>query len=435
MTMTLTTNEDRLPKSGIELIKRFEGCELKAYPDPHTGGEPWTIGWGNTRGINGNPIRRGDTITAAQADTLLLDSLQSVFWPKIKQIPYFAEMSDEQRGALLSFAYNLGANFYSGSNFTTISRYLRNKDWDRVPEALLLYRNPGSKVEEGLKRRRVAEGALWSTGLQKFKSDKRIITANRNTLLKKEPLQSFELSEKAKVSVQRGRSYTIVDSVDEGSHTKVTLDHSAGTWYIYTPHWSIDVPGQSVSDVDNKSFILLNVPYYTQLDSVTNHSVRMCFSSSCAMSAEYLKPGCLGGSVSADDRYMRQYVFKYGDTTNPIAQVKALGDLGIKALYRQNLSRQDILDQLNKGIPVPVGYLHKGPVSRPTGSGHWCVIIGIDLDKSQYIVNDPWGEADMVHGGFVGSQNGHRVRYSFRNFEKRWMVEGPKTGWGLVLAR
>lgn len=70
-------------------------------------------------------------------------------------------MSDGQRGALLSFAYNLGAGFYGGSNFQTITRCLKEKDWNKVPEALLLYRNPGSNVEAGLLRRRKAEGELW----------------------------------------------------------------------------------------------------------------------------------------------------------------------------------------------------------------------------------------------------------------------------------
>jgi GH24 family phage-related lysozyme (muramidase) len=431
--MTTSRNNNDIPKCGVELIKRFEGCELKAYPDPKTGGEPWTIGWGNTRWMDGSPVKPGQTITAAEADTLLDDSLRKFFWPQIRLITHFADMSDEQRGALLSFAYNLGAGFYGSEGFTTISRLLRNKDWDKVSEALVLYRNPGSDVEAGLKRRRVAEGALWSRGLQKFKSSKRIITAKQDTLLKKEPLQSFELSEKAKISVARGRSYTIVDSLDEGGHTRVTLDHSAGVWYIYTPHWDIAVPGKPVTPPTDKQ-ILLNVPYYTQLDSVTAHAQRMCFSSSSAMCAEYLKPGCLGGGRNADDVYLRA-VLKHGDTTNPIAQVRALADLGITAVYRQNLNRQDIINQLRKGIPVPAGYLHKGPVGRPSGGGHWCVIVGIDMDKSQYIVNDPYGDCDLVHGGFPVSASGARVRYSFLNFEKRWMVEGPKTGWGLILVK
>jgi GH24 family phage-related lysozyme (muramidase) len=61
----------------------------------------------------------------------------------------------------LSFAYNLGANFYNNSGYETITRVLKNKEWDKVPAALELYRNPGSDVELGLLRRRKAEGKLW----------------------------------------------------------------------------------------------------------------------------------------------------------------------------------------------------------------------------------------------------------------------------------
>ena len=70
-------------------------------------------------------------------------------------------MSENQQGALLSFAYNLGARFYGSSGFNTITRVLKNKEWDKVPDALYLYRNPGTNVELGLARRRKAEGKLW----------------------------------------------------------------------------------------------------------------------------------------------------------------------------------------------------------------------------------------------------------------------------------
>ncbi len=70
-------------------------------------------------------------------------------------------MNDNQRGALLSFAYNLGAGFFGNENFNTITRNLREKNWKAIPETLKLYRNPGTNVEAGLLRRRIAEGKLW----------------------------------------------------------------------------------------------------------------------------------------------------------------------------------------------------------------------------------------------------------------------------------
>lgn len=156
------SNPSIVPKCGLDLIKEFEGCELSAYYDPHTGGLPITIGWGSTKDFNGQPFKIGRKITQEYADKLLLFDLEQRFLSTLQKIPYWSEMNDNQRGALLSFAYNLGASFYGSGGFNTITRTLKNKEWSKVPDALYLYRNPGSNVEVGLARRRKAEGKLWS---------------------------------------------------------------------------------------------------------------------------------------------------------------------------------------------------------------------------------------------------------------------------------
>ena len=136
---------------------------MHAYPDPLTRKEPITIGWGSTRDFNGNYFRLGRKITQEYADRLLIFDIEQRFLPHLQRIPYWSEMNENQQGSLLSFAYNLGARFYGSSNFNTITRVLKNKEWDKVPDALYLYRNPGTKVEKGLARRRTAEGKLWSS--------------------------------------------------------------------------------------------------------------------------------------------------------------------------------------------------------------------------------------------------------------------------------
>jgi lysozyme len=128
-----------------------------------TGSLPITIGWGSTKDFNGQSFKLGRKITQEYADKLLLFDLEQRFLPSLQKIPYWNEMTDGQRGALLSFAYNLGAGFYGGSNFNTITKCLKNKEWSKVPDALYLYRNPGTNVEKGLARRRVAEGKLWNS--------------------------------------------------------------------------------------------------------------------------------------------------------------------------------------------------------------------------------------------------------------------------------
>jgi lysozyme len=151
-----------LPIPGVELIKKFEGCHLKSYYDPLTGGLPITIGWGSTRRKDGSRFMIGNTITQDEADDLLYYQLRREFLPSLSKIPHWGEMNENQRGALLCFAYNVGAAFYGGSDFATITKVLKNKEWSKVPDSLYLYRNPGTKVEAGLARRRIEEGKLWS---------------------------------------------------------------------------------------------------------------------------------------------------------------------------------------------------------------------------------------------------------------------------------
>ena len=126
-----------------------------------TGGLPITIGWGSTKKRTGQPFHLGEKISLEEANALLDFDIRNRFLPALKDIPHWNQMNDNQRGALLSFAYNLGAAFYGGRNFNTITRILRDQKWHEVPKVLEMYRNPGSKVEAGLLRRRKAEGKLW----------------------------------------------------------------------------------------------------------------------------------------------------------------------------------------------------------------------------------------------------------------------------------
>jgi len=88
------------------------------------------------------------------------------------------------------------------------------------------------------------------------------------------------------------------------------------------------------------------------------------------------------------------------------------------------------------GISVPVGWLHHGQVSAPSGGGHWSLVIGWDPATRTLLMHDPNGEADLVGGGYVRTAvgSGKAQRYSERNWGRRWMVDGPETGWWLELA-
>lgn len=152
----------QIPDAAVNLIKKFEGRRLEAYPDPGSAnGLPITIGYGSTRRPDGSPFKLGDTLTAEEADALLIWDLENRFLPPQERIPAWATMDDNQKGAILSFAYNLGAAFYGNSDFTTITRVLNEEAWDQIEAALVLYRNRNTSVETGLLKRRLAEAEVF----------------------------------------------------------------------------------------------------------------------------------------------------------------------------------------------------------------------------------------------------------------------------------
>jgi hypothetical protein len=177
----------------------------------------------------------------------------------------------------------------------------------------------------------------------------------------------------------------------------------------------------------------LNVPYYSQRDNYRDAS-RTCFSSSCAMLCKFLRPN----SIAGDNDYIRE-VFKRGDTTDAAVQVQTLKHFGVKSRFATNLTFSTLDSLLAQGVPVPVGILHKGPASSPSGGGHWLIVIGKEVDAKApggcwYVVNDPFGEIDNATGTYP-STNGNRIRYSRNLLRARWTVEGDGTGWAIVASK
>lgn len=161
-----------IPIAGIELIKEYEGYatqlpdgRAQAYADPiHGWGVP-TIGYGTTAYPDGSKVKQGDIITRDEAEKYLIAHIEHSTRAEMERIPTWGQMTDNQRGAIYSFAYNLGAGFYGGANFQSITRVCDSPDrWQDkawVEEQFVKYRNPGSAAEVGLLRRRKAEAALF----------------------------------------------------------------------------------------------------------------------------------------------------------------------------------------------------------------------------------------------------------------------------------
>lgn len=170
------------------------------------------------------------------------------------------------------------------------------------------------------------------------------------------------------------------------------------------------------------SSAILSVPFQSQNDNSSGSGFRECFSSSMAMVAMYY------GKIDNDDDYnaIRK---QYGDTTDAQAQVKTLKSLSLDAEFKFNGTTQALKDAIDSGKPVAVGWLFEGPVSSPSGGGHYSVIIGYDDEEETWIVNDPNGEASLRSGGYTANLDGASIKYSYKNFNPRWIVEGEGSGW------
>jgi len=138
-------------QKGIDLIKQFEGVSLKAYPDPGTGGEPWTIGYGHTGGV-----KKGDAITQSQAEDLLRKDLIKFETGVSNALK--VETTQYQFDAMVSLAYNIGLGNFTKS---TLLRKHNAKCWQCAAAQFGVWRNAGGKVMNGLIRRRAAERELY----------------------------------------------------------------------------------------------------------------------------------------------------------------------------------------------------------------------------------------------------------------------------------
>ncbi len=134
-------------KEALEMIKSFEGCRLQAYKCP---AGVWTIGYGHTA-----RVKQGQVITQAQADAYLIADCQKFadYVDNPAYVPITYSLNENQRDALISFAYNCGAG--------SLRTLCKGRTVVQIAEAILLYNKAAGKVLAGLTKRRKAERELF----------------------------------------------------------------------------------------------------------------------------------------------------------------------------------------------------------------------------------------------------------------------------------
>ena len=136
----------------VPMVANFEGKRLRAYPDPATGGEPWTIGFGNTHYLDGTKVHPGDEITEDEAEKLLRATV-SHFMHDVLALVH-VEINANEGAAIVSLAYNIGLGNFRKS---TLLKKLNAGDKDGAAREFIRWNKANHKVLAGLTRRREAE--------------------------------------------------------------------------------------------------------------------------------------------------------------------------------------------------------------------------------------------------------------------------------------
>lgn len=151
------------------IIAEFESCakvlpdgRVQSYPDPGTGGAPWTIGFGTT----GPDVARGTIWTMAKCEQRF-DADIARFGRDVVQLLRGKPTSQNQFDALVSFAYNVGSDIDTdtiaeGLGDSTLLRKHLAGDYAGAKAQFSAWNKAGGKVLNGLTRRRAMEAALYA---------------------------------------------------------------------------------------------------------------------------------------------------------------------------------------------------------------------------------------------------------------------------------
>lgn len=152
--------KDAIDLAVLVLIKPFEGYAVKlpsggclSYPDPGTGGDPWTIGWGST----GPSIDNKTVWTVQQAQDSLNNHVLYFTTGLLKLSPSLLSANSNQLAALISFSYNVGLRNY---RISTLKKRVDSKDWQSAATEILKWNKAAGRVLAGLTKRRKAESLL-----------------------------------------------------------------------------------------------------------------------------------------------------------------------------------------------------------------------------------------------------------------------------------
>lgn len=137
-------------EQALEMVRRFEGCELKAYRDIVG---ILTIGYGETLGVT-----EGMVWTKEQAEEALRRRLAQFMAGVLQRCPILFLEPSQRLAACTSLAYNIGLGAFGASS---VCRLSKANEWSRAADSFLLWNKAGGRVVRGLTIRRQLERSKY----------------------------------------------------------------------------------------------------------------------------------------------------------------------------------------------------------------------------------------------------------------------------------
>lgn len=116
---------------GVSQLKTDEGCVLTSYPDPLSGDDPWTIGYGHTS----SGIHEGMTVDQDQAEAWLASDITKAESGLGVALPWLGALADFRQDVLTNMAFNMGVQ--GVLNFHHMLAAMQAQDWPAAAAQML----------------------------------------------------------------------------------------------------------------------------------------------------------------------------------------------------------------------------------------------------------------------------------------------------------
>ena len=227
-------------KKAIDLIIKVEGCETNAYLDPL--GIP-TICTGLIKYPHGHSVMMGDICDANICREYLREVLVKEIVPQLSYIPNWQDFGPSRQGALISFAWNVGIDFYNNPEYAELHYILANgvsypELYNSFGSVLQGYTSYHGKKSNALYKRRTLEAQLWyEEGLSLVS-----FFAARDTYLKKAAIPIYELSDHGKRQYQEGDEIfvTCVREIPKNIHNAIKIRGESEEWVMHCADWLLN---------------------------------------------------------------------------------------------------------------------------------------------------------------------------------------------------